>query len=141
MAGVGEGEADARENLPGVLHRQPLKLAQRLLSVLLGVQRHILIFPGPLGLAVLPLGLHLLDVGRIPEHDVTQRVGGGGGVDGPPEALGGQRRNHAGVVDVGMGEHHRVKRRGVERQRLVLIGIPPLLHAAVHQNVLAARRQ
>jgi len=41
------------------------------------------------------------------------------------------------MVNMGMGEHHRVHLAGVDGQVLVDVGIPALLHAAVNQHMLA----
>ena len=61
-----------------------------------------------LALAVLPLRLKLLDVGRVPQHDAAQLHGWVGGIDPAPEPVAGQQRQKAGVVDVVMGRQHTV---------------------------------
>ena len=91
----------------------------------------------PPGLAGAPLRLHLLDVGRVEQHDLGQVAGGGGGVDGPGIALLHQPREPARVVDVGVGEQDERDLRGVEGEgreveRLLLLA--PLMHAAIHQE-------
>ena len=95
--------------------------------------------PAALGLAVFPLGILLLDVGGILQHDLAQVGGGIGGVDRPPEAVFVHIGDAPRVVDVGVGEQNGLDLRRGTGQRGVLVGIPPLLHAAVHQKAMARR--
>ena len=89
----------------------------------------------PLGLSGLPLGFRFLNVGRIHQHDAAQVTGGFRGVDGPGEAVLAQLGQHTGVVNVGMGQEHRLDGGGIHRHRHILKNVRPLLHAAVHQIV------
>ena len=91
-----------------------------------------------LPLAVFVLRLAHLDVGAVAQHDVAEGAGGGGGVDGAAVALLVQQRELARVVDVGVGQQHKVQLRSPDRQGLVFKEILPLLHAAVHQALFIA---
>ena len=105
-------------------------------GILDGIHRLHRLGTGALALAVLPLRLKLLDVGRVPQHDTAQLHGGVGGIDPAPEPVAGQQRQQAGVVDVGMGRQHTVDLAGGHGDGLILIGIPALLHAAVDEIAL-----
>ena len=48
-----------------------------------------------------------------------------------------QQGDAAGVVDVGVGDHHGVDVPGGKVQLLVVLLVPALLQAAVHQNLLS----
>ena len=109
----------------------------RLLRVVDGVEGLHRLLPGPLALLVLPLGVALLDVGRVPQHDGQKLPRQAGAVDVAGEALLHQQGNAAGVVDVGVGDHHSVDIPGGKVQLLVVPLVPALLQAAVHQNLLS----
>ena len=68
-------------------------------------------------------------------------AGGFRGVDLPPETVLAQLGEHTGVVNVGVGQEHRLD--GVRRdgQRDVLEDVLPLPNAAVHQIVPAVYLQ
>ena len=91
-----------------------------------------------LGLARFILGLAHLDVRRVAQHNVRQRTGGGGGVNGPGKAVLGQQRQQARVVDVRVREQGEVHFAGGDGQALVDEHVLPLLHAAVHDEARAA---
>ena len=88
-----------------------------------------------LGLAVLPLRLHHLDVGTVAEHDAAQIRRGVRGIHLPSEALGVQKGQQARVVDMGVGQQHVVDQPFVHRKGHVLERVHALLHAAVHQDI------
>ena len=105
-------------------------------GILDGIHRLHRLGTGALALAVLPLRLKLLDVGRVSQHDAAQLHGGVGGIDPAPEPVAGQQRQQAGVVDVSMGRQHTVDLAGGHGDGLVFIGILALLHAAVDEIAL-----
>ena len=109
----------------------------RLLRVVNGVEGFHRLLPGPLALLVLPLGVALLDVGGVPQHDGQKLPRQAGAVDVAGEALLHQQGDAAGVVDVGVGDHHGVDVPGGKVQLLVVPLVPALLQAAVHQNLLS----
>ena len=111
------------------------------LSVGQGVQGFHVGPAGPAALLVLPLGVALLDVGRVPEHDGHELGGEAGGVDGPGEPLFGQQGNAARVVDVGVGDQHRVDIARGEVQGVVVVLVPALLQSAVDEELLPPHLQ
>ena len=133
---VAHSHAGGRPEQLAVLHRPELPC--RVPRLVARVQGVLGATTGPLRLALRPLGLHLLDVGRIEQHDLGKVGGGGGGVDGSIEAFGHQTGKQPGVVDVGVGQQDesdcpRVEREGLEVAGLV--AIVTLMHAAVHQEL------
>ena len=109
---------------------------QRRLGVLNGIHGLHGRITGTLCLAVFPLGLKLLDVRGVPQHDAAQLGGGPGGVDLAPEPVAHQQRQQAGMVDVGMGGQHAVDLAGGHRDGLVLVDILALLHAVIDEVAL-----
>ena len=139
MPGVGEtkaGGAGKDVQLLAVLAGDQLLQGQ--LRILHSVQRLHRRAAGPLALLVLPLGVALLDVGRVPQHDGQQLGGEPGAVDGTVKALLDQQRQAAGVVNVSVGHHNGVDIPGRKVQTAVVLLVPPLLKSAVHQNPLSA---
>ena len=94
-----------------------------------------------LRLAVFPFRLLHLNVGAVSEHDTAQIRRGLRGKNLPPKAPCRQSGNHAGMVDMRMGQQHIINQRFLNRQLAVLEYIQPLLHAVIHQNVFPARIQ
>ena len=109
-----------------------------LLRIVDSVERLDGVVPGPAALLVGPLGVALLDVGRVPQHNAQQLPRETGAVDVAFKALLHQQGDAAGVVDVGVGHHHCVDVPGVEVQVLIVPLVPALLQAAVHQDLLPA---
>ena len=97
------------------------------LRVLHGVEGLHPLVAGAATLAVFPLGVHLLDVGAVAQHDGEEATGGVDGVDLALKAVLYQQRQPAGVVDVGVGDQHRVDAGGGEGELLVVLFVPPLL--------------
>ena len=75
---------------------------------------------------------------RVPQHDTAQLHGGDGGVDPAPEAVVRQQRQKTGMVDMGMGDEHKVDLAGGYGQGLVFVRILALLHAVVNEETLPA---
>ena len=111
------------------------------LGVLHGIKRLVLLAAGALGLAVAPLGLELLDVGGVTQHDAAQFGGGPGGKDWALVAVFHHEGDTPRMVDVGVGQQHAVHLAGGQGQGLVLVDVAALLHAAVHHQVEAAGRK
>ena len=89
--------------------------------------------PRALGLARLPLRVGHLNVRRVQQHDAAECVGGLGGVNSAAEAVFAELRQKARVVDVRVGEEHRVDLAGSDGQRRVFKHVHALLHAAVDE--------
>ena len=110
-------------------------------GVLDGVKRLHTGRAGALALAVLPLGVLLLDMGGVQQHDVQQVRRQAGGDDAALESLLDEHRDAAGVVDMGVGHQHIVD--AVCRKGELGVGglVPALLQSAVHQNALTVHFQ
>ena len=108
------------------------------LGILDGVERVHMGRAGPLALAVFPLGVLLLDMGRVQQHDVQQLGGEPRGEDLPLKALLDEHGDPAGVVDMGVGHQQVID--GIGREGKFRVGylVPPLLQPAVHQDALSA---
>ena len=126
----------AQLNDLAVLHRH--QVFRDLRGVGHGVQRLHRGPAGPLALLVLPLGIHLLDVGRVLEHDGHQLAGQAGGKDLPLKALLDEQGDAAGVVDVRVGDDHIVDVIRRKVQHGVVSLVLALLQAAVDEDLLAA---
>ena len=103
MADVGEGGLDAIQHLDRFavgLRGELLHHGQGVLHGVVGFDRFA---AAALGLAVLPFGFLLLDVGGILQHDIAQVGGGVGGKDGAAETVFVQVRQPPGMVDVRVG--------------------------------------
>ena len=111
------------------------------LGILHGIHGLHLASAGALPLAVLPLRLHLLDVRRVPQHDIAEIAGSFRGVDLSFEAVFDQQRQQAGVVDMCVGQYHAGQLGGIHRNILVDKDISALLHAEVHQEIPVVYRQ
>ena len=90
-------------------------------------------------LPVLPLTLLHLDMRRIPQHDLRQRLRRLRRQHCPVEALLISHRDHPRMIDMRMRQQDIIDLRVLDRQRRVLIVIPSLLHTTVHQNLKPGR--
>ena len=70
--------------------------------------------------AVSAFGFVFLNAPGIGEHEFQQVAGFDRAPDRPGKAFGHQPRQQAAVIDMGMAEHHRIDRLGIERQGLVV---------------------
>ena len=132
MAHIGEADADAVVHLDGLAVGAGDHAAHQSGHVLQVIQGLHLRPAVAQGFAAFPLRLGHLDVGAVTQHDVAQGAGGGGGIDRAPEALLVQQGQMAGLVDMGVGQQHKVQLPGRDGQGFVFKQVPPLLHAAVH---------
>ena len=126
MAGVGKAQADVvgqLDVLPVLAGHQQLQGGLRIGN---GVQRLHWGLARALALLVFPLGVALLNVGGVPQHNGQQLGGEPGTVDVAGEALLDQQRHPAGVVDVGVSDDNVVDVSGAEIQHAVVPFIPPL---------------
>ena len=72
-------------------------------------------------LVVRVVGVFLRVLGAVVENDFGQFGGGGSAINRPPKAVADEPRQIAYVVDMGMGQHHRLHARRIERQRLPIL--------------------
>ena len=138
---VHEPRFDARGKLDALAVLHAPEQAAGGFGILYGVHGLYRLCAGALGLAVFPLGFKLLNMRRVPQHDAAQLHRGDGGVDPAPEAVVRQQRQKAGMVDMGMGDEHKVDLAGGYGQRLVFVHILALLHAVVDEEPLPCRFQ
>ena len=113
----------------------------RIQRVLHHINRLIFRIAGTLALSVAPLCLKFLDVGAVAKHDITQVRCSKGAYHLALEAFLHQLRDHARMVDMGMGQQHIIDLILRDRKPGILIQVDPLFHTAVHQNVLPCRLQ
>ena len=106
-----------------------------------GIQGLLLRPAGPAVLAVFILGIALLNVGGVLEHDAHELGGEPGGENAALKAVFDEHGHPAGVVDVGVGDEHIVDAARGKGQGAVVHLVPALLQAAVDEDALAAYLQ
>ena len=74
-------------------------------------------------------------MGGVRQHDLQQLCGEPGRQDTAAKALPHQHGQTSAVIDVGVGNQHVVHGVGGKGQVAVINFIPPLLQAAVHQDL------
>ncbi len=141
MAHVGKARLQAGADLHHLAVVAALELPHGIDGVLHRVQRLIQGRAAALRLAVAPLGFKLLNVARVPQHDVAQAGGDVGGINRAAIPLFDHQRNAPGMVDVRMGQQNAVQLSGCHGQGLILINVAALLHAAINQIIAPVGRQ
>ena len=109
----------------------PFKMLQHIFGILHGIKGLHLGAACTARLSVLPLGLHLLYVGAVLQHDIAQVNGCIGGYHPAPEPPCINPGQHARMVDMGMGQEYIVDFTVAYRKFRVLIDIVSLFHATV----------
>lgn len=140
VPGVVKGHPHATSDRHGAAEADRPAQLERAFGVGLGIQRLDARLADPVAPAVLPLGVLFLDVRGVQQHEFQQFAGGLGGEDRALEALGRQARQQAAVVQVGVGDDHRVDARGIEGEgrAVAVVGFAaPLAHAAFEQDLHA----
>lgn len=116
VAGRAEPGRDPAHRLELLVERMGPEAGQRRLGVGLRVERERrVVAGGPTQVGV--AGVLLLEVGRVAQEDAGQRRGGRRAPDRSPEPVADQGGEVAAVVDVGVGEQHRLDRGRVHRER------------------------
>ena len=138
MARVLKANLHAVENIVGRTILAGVEQLQSSLRVGNGIDRLHRRLTGTLGLAVAPLGLRLLTVSRVHEQNAAELGGGFGGVDLSVEALLDQSGDHAGVVNVGVGQQNGVDLSGRQRKVGIFKQIRTLFHAVIDHDVVPA---
>ena len=138
MANVGKAQRHALGHGDGLAVGARAQLRKHALGVGQRVQRLRLGPPGPARLARFPLGLALLNMGAVAQHNLAQVAGGFCGIHRAPKAVFVQKRQVAGMVDVRVRQHHKIQLAGGQGQRRVFKGVRALLHAAIHQEIAPA---
>ena len=137
VPGVGEAELDVVIDLNLLAVFTHHQVSEGALHIGQGVQGLHRGTSGPLALLVFPLGVTLLDVGGVPQHNVQQLGGEAGAVDVAAKSLLDEQGNAAGVVNVGVGDNDVLNVAGHEVQLGVVDLIPPLLQAAVNEHLVS----
>jgi hypothetical protein len=117
VAGAAVAEEDPGRDLPLLVERHGAEQLQGPPGVVPRVERL------RVGVPAVPFfarvaDLLLLDLPGVEEHQGDQSAAGLRAVDRPGEPLGNEARQEAGVIQVGMGEQHRVQPVGRERERI-----------------------
>ena len=141
MSRVGKSDADALAQFHILAVFAGGDVLLHIFRILNGIQRLHLGGAGTGCLAVFPLGVGLLNVGGVQQHDIHEVSRHTGGEDAAPEALLHQHGHPAGMVDMGVGNEHEVDTAGMEGQGFVVHLVTPLLQAAVDQDVFAVDLQ
>ena len=141
MAGIGKADTDPFAQLHILAVFTGSDILLHILRVLHGVEG---LHPGRAGtlrLAVFPLGVGLLNMGGVQQHDVHEVGRQAGGEDAALEPLLHQHGHPAGMVDMGVGDEHKVNAAGMEGQGLVVHLVPSLLQPAVDEYLLSVDLQ
>ena len=103
-----------------------------------GIERLHSLPAGTLALLVLPLGIALLNVGGVPQHNGQKLSGQASGNDLSLEAKLDQQGNSAGVINMSMGDQYIVDGVGDKIQGVIIMLVTPLLETAVNEDSLIA---
>ena len=141
MPRIGKADADALAQFHILAVFAGGDVLLHIFRVLNGIQRLHLGGAGTGCLAVFPLGVGLLNVGGVQQHDIHEVGRHAGGEDAALKALLHQHGHPAGMVDMGVGDEHEVDAAGMEGQGFVVYLVPSLLQAAVDQDVFAVDLQ
>ena len=99
------------------------------------IQRLHRCLSGPLSLAVLPLCLLFMNVGRVLQHHPQQLRRHAGGNDFPRKPMFEQHRYPSGMIDMGMRDQDTINATGCEGEFTVGNFIPTLLQSAVNEDL------
>jgi hypothetical protein len=133
VPGRGEGDLDAVGHLDRIAEGHRPELVEAGPGLLLGVEGEcglVLREPASVGVS----RLLLLQVPAVGEHDAGECGRVRAGEDRPGEPLLHEERDGTGVIDVRVGDHHRVDRPGVDREGRP-VPFPQLLEALVEPAV------
>ena len=138
MSGVHKPDLDAGEQGKPLLVFAALQMAQGGLGILHRIKGLHQRTARPAALLIGPVGVALLDMGAVQQHNPHQVPGEPGGYHRAVIAQLTQQREAAGVVDVGVGHQNAVHLAGGKGTIVVLHLVPALLETAVYQNALSA---
>lgn len=135
-----EGDADARGNLESGLRLSFLEVLEHPPCVVLSVERKR---RGVLGIAfsIGAIGFLLLQVAAVGQEHATERAGSAGRKDGAAKSVAAERRQVTAVIQMGMGEHDRVERAGVDVRRFPVAQtqfLETLKEPAVDENMFGS---
>ena len=141
VAGVEKGQRHPVGDRHRPLVAERHELAQAALGVLLHIERFDRRQAVLGAVLVEPLGVLLVDVGAVVQHDLAQVARCEGRVDVAREALLAEVRQVAAVVDVGVGKHDQIDLLRVEVRKpavhLVALLAAALVESAIEQDTAA----
>ena len=120
VARIAEFDAEAVKQLFLLAVLDGIKIAADVFRILHRVERLDHIVAATFVFSVAPLGVALLDVSAVKQHDVAQLFGGGSAIDLAAKALFVKKREPAAVVDVSVRQHHVINLGGVENEAVLL---------------------
>ena len=133
VAHIAEADGEVLADLHQLVIAHRAQMRDGGLGVVERVDRLIRRSAGAAAFAVAPLGLALLNVRAVTQHDAAEIARLACGVNGAVEPVFEKQRQIAGVVDVRMGQKDKVDLPRRHRQLLVFKDVLPLLHAAVNK--------
>ena len=133
VAHIAEADGEVLADLHQLVIAHRAQMRDGGLGVVERVDRLIRRSAGAAAFAVAPLGLALLNVRAVAQHDAAEIARLACGVNGAVKPVFEKQRQIAGVVDVRMGQKDKVDLPRRHRQLLVFKDVLPLLHAAVNK--------
>jgi len=121
VARIAEEDAQVVRQMQLLVVRDRRELLERIERVVDAVERLDRRIAAALPLAVEHLGVRLLDMCRVGQHDLGEVAGRLRRVDRPLESLAHELRHKAAVVDMRMRQEHAVDVRRIERELLVVV--------------------
>ena len=136
---VGEFDAESLKKLFLLPVLQRIKIAADVFRILHGVQRLDHKVAATLIFSIAPLGVALLDVSAVKQHDVAQLFGGGGAEYLAAKTLFVEERKPAAVVDVRVRQNDVINSRSIENKAVFLAvkHVRTLAKPTIDQNVFA----
>jgi len=136
MACISKLDSHAFSKRKDLIVMDRVKISEAFLRILKGVERFSHLLCRPSILAVLPFGLHLLNVSAIPEHDVTEIEGCLGTEDLSSKPSPNKLRNQPTVIDVSMGQKDDIELLGLVGSDVPVSSLDlfsSLEHPTIHQ--------
>ena len=121
VARIAEEDAQVVRQTQLLVVRDRRKLLERIERVVDAVERFDRRIAAALSLAVEHLGIRLLDMCRVGQHNLGEVAGRLRRVDRPLESLAHELRHKAAVIDMRMRQEHAVDVRWIERELLVVV--------------------
>ena len=138
MAHVAEADGKMLADLHQLVIAHRAQMGNGGLSIVERIDRLILRPAGAAAFAVAPLGLALLNMRAVAQHDAAEIACLVRGINGAVEPVFEKQRQIAGMVNVRMGQKDKVDIPRRHRQLLVFKDILPLLHAAVDKAAVVS---
>ena len=114
------------------------KMLQHSIGIVHRIERRHFRFTCTFCLSVLPLRLCLLNVGTVPEHNLTEITGGPGTHHLAPESPCINKWQHSHVINMGVSHKHIVHIGVTDGKLCILEFVNSLFHTAVYQDIKTA---